>query len=72
MESYEKIYAARWGFFSSVRKGSLINTFVNEVNKVGGAFLAMAASVANVARILALVAIPVYLQPRIVLVCLLG
>jgi ABC-type multidrug transport system fused ATPase/permease subunit len=71
-ESYENIYAAKWGFFSSVKKGSLINTFTNEINKVGGAFLAMAASFANIVRICALVAIPVYLAPGIVLMCLAG
>ncbi|MDH3217192.1 MAG: ABC transporter ATP-binding protein/permease [Candidatus Krumholzibacteria bacterium] len=71
-DSFERIYQTRWPFFSGSNKGALINIFINEINKVGGAFLAMSSSFANVVRIAAFLSVPFIMEPTLVLVCIVG
>lgn len=70
LESLDKIYDASWRFFASHKKGELINTYVNEVMKSGTAFQALAQGIANVVRVAALVAVPLWMAPALVLGCL--
>ncbi len=71
-ESCERIFDASWKFFASVRKGDLINTFVNEVNKTGNAFQSLSLAIANIVRILAFIAVPLWIEPTLVMVCVIS
>lgn len=68
--SMTKIFAAGWEYFSSVKRGDLINTYVNEVNKAGNAFQSISVGIAGIARILAFIIVPFWLEPKMVVIAL--
>ena len=65
-KSLNKIFLADWSFFITTRHGDLVNTFTLEVKKIGGAFSSIANLIAIVARVGALVTVPLLLAPELV------
>lgn len=56
--TFEDFFNARWYFFSSNKQGVMINTFVRELNVVGGAFSAMAIFFASIMQMAFFIAVP--------------
>ena len=71
-ESLEKMFSADWGYFSTAKRGVLINTYINEINKASSAFLGLAQGFASMVKILAFVIVPLSLEPVLVSICLLA
>jgi ABC-type multidrug transport system fused ATPase/permease subunit len=71
-ESYQAMEDVSWEFFVHLRKGRVINTFMREINKIGTAFHSAALLVANFVRIGATIAVPLWVEPVLVAVCVAG
>jgi len=68
--TFEDFFNARWYFFSSGKQGTLLNTFLREINIVGDAFGVMARFFAKLLQTAFYFAVPLYLSWKVTLVCL--
>ncbi|MDD2751874.1 MAG: ABC transporter ATP-binding protein [Candidatus Omnitrophica bacterium] len=60
--TFEDFFNARWYFFSSSKQGTLLNTFIREMNVVGDAFGAMARYFSGILQIMLYLVVPFYLS----------
>lgn len=60
--TFDDFFRARWQFFSESRQGTLLNTFMRELDIVGNALGAMANLVANVIQLALYLAVPLWLS----------
>lgn len=70
--SLEKMFDAGWGYFSASKRGTLMNTYLREVNNTGAAFQSLSLSVASLVRVAAFIVVPLLLEPVLVTICLLA
>ena len=71
-QSMMKMFSASWGYFTDTNRGTLANTYISEVNNTGSAFLSITVAFSGVVRILALLAVPLLLEPKLVIICLIA
>lgn len=68
--TFEDFFRARWYFFSSVKQGILLNTFIRELNVVGDAFGAMALFFAGLLQLAFFLVVPFYISWQVTLISL--
>lgn len=68
--SYEDFFAARWQFFSSERRGDLLNTFLREISVVGDGFASLGLFFSNTLLAAVYLAVPLAISWRITALCL--
>lgn len=66
------IFRARLVFFTEARMGILLNSFQQEVNKVGDAFGRIATIFASIVQVFVFLAVPLALSPRLTVIFLCG
>ena len=70
--TFDDFFGARWRFFSEQKQGTLINTFLREVNVVGEAVIAMAQFLATLIQIVLLLAVPFMISWQLTSLSLFG
>tara|TARA_Y100000031_G_scaffold129907_1_gene149267 strand:+ start:122 stop:1897 length:1776 start_codon:yes stop_codon:yes gene_type:complete len=60
--TFDSIFRSRWSFFTGNKQGMLLNTFTNEVNKIGTAFYRMATMLSKVMQVLVYILLPFYIS----------
>lgn len=68
--TFEDFFRARWYFFSSGKQGTLINTFIHELNVVGDAFGAMALFFAGFLQLIFFLVVPFYVSWQVTVISL--
>ncbi|MBI3252263.1 MAG: ABC transporter ATP-binding protein [Candidatus Omnitrophica bacterium] len=68
--SFQDFFNARWAFFSSNRQGTLLNTFLSEIQVVGNALGSIAFFVSSLFQLIFFMAVPFLLSWQLTLVCL--
>jgi ABC-type multidrug transport system fused ATPase/permease subunit len=66
--AFSAFFKARWEFFSESDQGTLLNTFIKELNSVGGAFELLANQAAKSVQFLVYLLIPLWLNLSIALI----
>ncbi len=70
--TFDDFFAARWRFFSEQKQGTLVNTFLRELNVVGEAVIAMAQFLATVIQIVLHLTVPFMISWQLTSLSLLG
>jgi len=70
--TFDDFFAARWRFFSEQKQGTLVNTFLRELNVVGEAVIAMAQFLATVIQIVLHLIVPFMISWQLTSLSLLG
>jgi ATP-binding cassette subfamily B protein len=63
--TFEDFFKARWYFFSSGKQGTLLNTFIHEINVIGEAFGAIAIIFAQIVQCLIFIIVPFYISWKV-------
>ncbi|MDI7166876.1 ABC transporter ATP-binding protein [Leptospira santarosai] len=63
---FQNFLEARWGFFGSLSQGTILNTFQNEIVKVGDAMTSLANQLAVLFQLIILMCLPIFLMPLMV------
>lgn len=66
--AFEDFFNARWSFFSSNKQGTLLNTFMREINIVGDAFGTMGAFFAQLLQCLVFLVVPFVISWQVSLI----
>jgi ABC-type multidrug transport system fused ATPase/permease subunit len=69
VESMESFFSAKWTFFSSSEQGTVINTFLIELNRVGDAFGQLGFLVSSGSQIVIFGLTPLIFAPQPALIC---
>jgi len=70
--TFDDFFSARWRFFSEQKQGTLVNTFLHEVNVVGEAVIKMAQFLSTIIQIVLLLAVPFMISWQLTSLSLLG
>jgi len=70
--TFDDFFAARWSFFSEQKQGTLVNTFLRELNVVGEAVIAMAQFLATIIQIVLHLTVPFMISWQLTSLSLFG
>ena len=62
MDAFEDFYGARWSFFSGSEQGTLLNTFVREIQYIGDSVAAILRLISHCLQVSLYLAVPLYLS----------
>ena len=60
--TFNSVFNARWSFFAESKQGTLLNTFTNEVNRIGNAFYQMALMFSKIFQMVIFFLLPFYIS----------
>jgi ABC-type multidrug transport system fused ATPase/permease subunit len=69
-DGFKRFLNARWSLFSQINQGRILNTFQNEIVKVGDAMTGLATQFALVFQLVIALSLPILLTPLMVIVSL--
>ncbi len=71
MGTFDDFFNARWYFFGTQRQGTIFNTFIRELGKVGAAFASVAVCLTGSLRLIVFLTVPLLISWEVTLVSLL-
>ena len=72
LDMFDSIFKARWSFFTSSKKGMLLNTFTNEVSKIDSAFRNVAEIFLKIFQVLVYFLLPFYISWQVTLLTIIS